>query len=49
MGKKFLWIGLCICFVLNDCSDNTEEVIKNNFSSYPYEIIKSENKIVAQV
>ncbi len=42
--KNFYGLDYVFVFVLNDCSDNTEEVIKNNFSSYPYEIIKSDNK-----
>lgn len=31
-------------FLLNKCSDNTENLIKYNFNSYPYKIIKSSSK-----
>ena len=32
--KNFYGLDYVFVFVLNDCSDNTEEVIKNNFSSW---------------
>lgn len=31
-------------FLLNACTDNSEEVIKKNFSKYPIMIVKSDNK-----
>lgn len=39
--KKYNYI---FTFVLNNCSDDTEKKIKENFSKYPIEIIKSEQK-----
>ena len=35
--KKYNYI---FTFVLNNCSDDTEKKIKENFSKYPIEIIK---------
>lgn len=44
VNKKFSKINYKFIFLLNDCSDNTENLIKENFKNYPYEVLKSRLK-----
>ena len=42
--KKFPRNSYSFVFLLNDCTDNTEILINNNFKKYPIILIKSKNK-----
>ena len=42
--KRFASNSYSFIFLLNDCSDNTENLIIQNFQKYPYKILKSNDK-----
>ena len=42
--KKIPSNSYSFIFLLNDCSDNTENLIIQNFQKYPYKILKSNDK-----
>jgi len=42
--KNFSQNSYLFVFLLNDCSDDTESLIKINFKKYPYMILKSKKK-----
>ena len=46
--KNFSQNSYLFVFLLNDCSDDTESLIKINFKKYPYMILKSKKKVEAQ-